>query len=292
MGGRGSGSGLMRRGGNVGFQYVNGQPISLQYHQRAEENFRQTYGANIPQVIQEKVSDALKEAFKVNGFYMQIKAEFIENVVDEHFKNQFEVGGRSGGASFDARDMSPRNDRVAAAMQLFDVDYKTMGKKDYEKYGYLNSMDFDTATNNLNWYGDTLVRFKKENVWDRTTYTMTDSLGLETVAGRVNNPSIAGFSKWRIDSGVLTESSINDALASVRDPKEFANRLYGRSPYLELQYHGELSIRDVEEITYGVRNRSGQVSMPTLSVQKRIAKLGIKQYVYDPSTGKRKEIKP
>ena len=234
------------------------------------------------------MADALKEAFKVNGFYMQIKAEYLENVTDEHFKNQFEVGGNSGGAEFDANDMSPTNGRVEAAMQLFDVDYRTMGRQDYEKYGYLNSMDFNTAMNNLNWYGDALVRFKKENVWDRTTYTMTDSLGLETVAGRVNNPSIAGFSKWRINPSVMNESEINNALVAVRDPKEFTNRLYGRSPYLELQYHGKLTMNDVEEITYRVRG----TAMPTLTVQKRIAKLGIKQYVYDPVTGGRKEIKP
>ena len=176
-------------------------PVSLENFDAYQRDWERRLFQGFSDADRQYLRVQFQKVFENNGFYMNIDSRFLENVADEHFKNQFETGGRSGGAEFDASDMTPSNGRVNAAIQLFGLDYTKMKPGDYEKYGSMQTLDLATAAGRSpGSYGDALVRFKKENLWDRTTYTLGDSLGpaysRDLVAGKISDSQFTGI-VWR-----------------------------------------------------------------------------------------------
>ena len=86
---------------------------------------------------------------------------------------------------------------------------------------------------------------------DRTTFKTSDTLnswyGHESAhAGWLKSASISGLSEIDHD----TVRKVRAAERYIKDPDTWVSQVnYGE--YFELQYHGSLSIKDVESVTFG-----------------------------------------
>ena len=254
-------------------------PRSLENFEAYQHNWELRYFRGFSEEDRQYLHEQFQRVFENNGFYMNIDSQYLDNVADEHFKNQFETGGRSGGAEYDASDMTPSNGRVQAAVQLFGLDYQKLRREDYEKYGSMQTLDLATAAaRSPGGYGDALVRFKKENVWDRTTYTLGDSLGPaymnNLVAGKISEGQFTGIEAS--DARFLLDR-VQQAESLVTDAQKWNDVLQGGwGSYLELQYHGSLTMQDVESIVF-----TRPYNIPDSQVLSKLRSYGVKLYKYE-----------
>ncbi len=187
----------------------------------------------------------LTELIQDSAYGMRIPAKYLNNCLADWFKNQFEAG-HSGGKM-------DKQKRAMAESRLFENKdlIMTNGMPEFEREKNGLAIDSDPITGNNppgTHYGSTIVRFKKDRLKGRVTYTLGDSLSIfnsdKAPAGDVENPSLAGTRIEPIDIKNVLSKDINDI-------KSFRKAIQGAScPYLELQYHGPLSMADVDSITF------------------------------------------
>lgn len=168
----------------------------------------------------------------------------IELILHSHFKNQMETG-TSQGANAPGR-------RAQLSAEYFGHGNTDPWAKPefFEKYGYLAPRDKVDADRNIPWYGDALVRFKRERVIDRTTFKTADTLNTwygnnSARAAMVNNPTITGIS----NISRQTYDRIRNAESLIHDPSDWVDAV-NNGEYFELQYHGHLTMDDVASITF------------------------------------------
>lgn len=213
----------------------------------------------------ETVEKALKTLIDNGDFCMRVDKNSLENIIeDKRFKTQIETGILGGAYNPDLRKK--------ATEILFGADSSKIPNNAYEKYGFLTGKDksitfLDGEAEN---YGNIIVQFKKENLFDRTTYTVGDSLnnisnGSLLFAGKISNPSVCAIPQDDF-TGKIIEASIKFNSNESKNHIEFCKD--SMVEYIELQYHGELSFNDVETIYY-----QGQLSENLI---KKLTKLGIK----------------
>lgn len=292
MGGRGGrshlGGGGGGGGGGVGGpppSNNNGTPKSLENFDATQQAYEATYFSGLTDAEKQYLREQFLKVFESNGFYMNIKAEDFEKVMNSWFMNQFEAKS-SGGAMFDPSDLSPANERVQAAMKLFGVDWRSMKPGDYEKYGSMQSDDLLTAVQSgpLS-YGEVMVRFKKQNLWDRTTYFLGDSLAPSwsgAVAGKVARGDFTGQdATWGFDTRAFLDR-VRNAEKYVDNANEWLRHV-GRGGYLELQYHGFLGMKDVESVVFSDKRRAPRGSgVPPRAIVDRLQdEFGVDVYYYD-----------
>ena len=180
-------------------------------------------------------------------YSMRFKSQYIESLLkDGRFKNQFETK-TSGGS------LSPIY-RKKATSKLFGVDIKGFKYKEYEKYGYLFSENVTEEwkeqgiNSGTKQYGDIIIRFKKENLKNRVTYTLDDSLGNacfgELIAGNIENINQLGISRKTMKN--LKDNK--NKITSYTTVQELRKILKIR--YIELQFHGDLLVEDIKEIYF------------------------------------------
>ncbi len=189
----------------------------------------------------------MRKLFDTHDLGMNIDDDLLEAVLNSWFKNQFEVG-IGGGAVYEygktTGKIGVNNGRLDAAHRLFglgkDLAKDQLSRHEYEKYGnlldhdILRSITHNTATG----YGNVEVRFKKDKVI--ATWTAGDSLGCTYQPSLVSDPRSCSF-----DNLYKTPNSGNiqtdDLVKFKRDHI---------SSYLELQFHGDLTVDCVESLTY------------------------------------------
>ena len=244
-------------------------PKTLGNHQKYLENWYDKKLKNLVSKEDEKiVSKTLKNVIDKSDFAMRYKVDYIENLIESgRFKNTFETN-TSGGAT------SPiiKKFRKQAPINLFGTTEK-LKKIDYEKYGYITDKsflnDYNSKMNDtLKMYGDVIIKFNKENLKNKVTFTVNDSLGNvvreKVIASSVDKPGIHSMEIEKIKSytDILRKNKINNVL-------ELIDELKVR--YLETQYHGELLLSDVTEICFTDR-------IPNNESLNKLKKLGIKLY--------------
>ena len=117
--------------------------------------------------------------------------------------------------------------------------------------------------------GDTIVRFDKDKLRGKVTYTIDDSLGLAynklTVAGDADNASANGIrdSKLRFMYDLVTSKDKPTDLTSFLD--ETGAR------YIELQYHGEVKADFIKELCF-------TKDIPDENIIKRLQDKGIRLF--------------
>lgn len=189
----------------------------------------------------------MQKMFDNADFCLNINSANIDDVLTGHLKNQFETGTTDG-----SDDLSARRD---LSHNIFGTPTGTK-KEDREKYGYLaDKDDFDnTLGDGGPWYGEkgdgdrcTIV-FKKDNVKDRTTYTLDDSLMGCTDYGH------RSYAAGIVDTTCSIEgASYNPAYAvriangEVQSLKDLYHNPYD---YCEAQYHGGVLAKDIEQIRF------------------------------------------
>lgn len=213
------------------------------------------------------VEDGMKRLFDENEFCMNRKGTRLALLLEQGFKNQIEV---LEGDMAHASSMSYANpdERRKASKNLFGTPMDTQADG-YEKYGFLgNPWSYDGDYGST--YGDVTLVFDKEKIKDRTTYTLGDSLGPSVnrgmVAGRCGDKPT--FEGWYLSRPRAK------ALKMLRDGASLSEILnYTKNAYVELQFHGELTMSDVKYIVF--KSESAYKNYVTKEMQAAFDELGI-----------------
>ena len=225
------------------------------------------------QILQEGIQEVINN----NAYSMRVNARDMQSIIDNGFLNQFQT--KTSGGTLSAQY------RKTASYRLFGDDAKNMAADEFEKYGYLGSMDFkvDAKTSQTGQYGRTIVKFKKDELKDRVTYTVDDSLGNaihgEVIGGKIGDEcSISGVPLFNTDD--LLEYFKESDWADIDNADEIAQLMGCR--YWEIQFHGKLTIDDVDSICYMGRDK------PTAEILEQLKEHGVK--VYKLASGKLSEL--
>nr|DAG64384.1 MAG TPA: minor capsid protein [Caudoviricetes sp.] len=210
-----------------------------------EKNSR-FYGA-AAKTHKNEIEILMQQVFNEHDLGMNIKDSILEKVLNSKFMNTFETGSSGGylGSTSTTGKISSTHSRLEAAHKLFglpqrDLLTQQLARTEYEKYGnlldhnILRSMQNNTARS----YGNVEVRFKKDKVV--ATWTAGDSLGVRYQPSLVSDPKACSY-----DDFYNTPTSSNIQTANL---VEFKKKHI--STYLELQYHGQLTVDCIESITY------------------------------------------
>lgn len=227
----------------------NNVPITLQNYDKAMEEFRTQRINSVEDLNSFSImNENLNNLVNNNEFRMRFPtddSEVLKSILkDGRLKTQFETNTSGGQLNKDIRKEASQN--------LFNTP-KNINARDYEKYGYLGSKDITKDWNpQLLFYGDGMVTLKKESIIDRTTITVGDSLR-DAVDGRF----IMGSKVTNIDSLICVgrPNMINELNKRVEESIENkgiddASMVgYATRSYFELQYHGDVTLKDIESIT-------------------------------------------
>lgn len=223
-------------------------PKTLRAYEEYSKNWIETIGKDYyDDELIEIVNNKLKPIMERGEYSMRFKSQYIESLLkDGRFKNQFETK-TSGGS------LSPTY-RKKATSKLFGVDIKGFKYKEYEKYGYLFSENVTEEwkekgiNSGTKQYGDIIIRFKKENLKNRVTYTLDDSLGNacfgELIAGNIENINQLGISRRTMKNLKDNKNKIT-SYTTVQELKKIL-----KIRYIELQFHGDLLVEDIKEIYF------------------------------------------
>lgn len=213
------------------------------------------------------LQEGIQEVIDNNAYSMRVNARDMQSIIDNGFLNQFETGTSGGTLSAQYRK--------TASYRLFGNDAQDMSPNEFEKYGYLGSKDFvvDAKTSATGQYGKTIVKFKKDELKDRVTYTVDDSLGNaihgEVVGGKIGDEcSISGVPIYNTDD--LLEYFEESDWADIDNADELAQIIGCR--YWEIQFHGKLTIDDVDSICYTGRDN------PTDEILEQLKEHNVKVY--------------
>ena len=170
-------------------------------------------------------------------------------------------------------------ERKQASQNMFGTP-KGIKAEDYERYGYLGN-PLKPSTESMGfagWYGSVTAIFKKDRVKERVTYTYADSLSKgyhgSAVPGKDgDNPSwegagFSGFSYYGGDKPSEMMQKVMDAPSKKLGLEDVVN-----TGYLELQYHGDLTMSDVDTLVF--RDKADYAYV-TPDVQEALDALGIK----------------
>ena len=194
------------------------------------------------QIPQDKATEAIlkiKEVIASSDLGMNVPRvdsrgnEVLEKLFSSHFKSQIETGTGNG--------MVDVESRKRATKHLFGSPIDKMAPKEFEKYGFLMDKDIvaqshsGIADNYWNYRDGVQIRFKRDRVV--ATFTTCDSLGSGLKPSLITDPQTSSF------------SSIDRILRASTKPTSTieATRKYASS-YIELQYHGDLTLDCIESI--------------------------------------------
>lgn len=189
----------------------------------------------------------MQKVFSEHDLGMNINDSILEKVLNSKFMNTFETGSSGGylGSTTTTGKISPTHSRLEAAHKLFglpqqDLMAQQLERTEYEKYGNLLDHDIlrSMQNNTARSYGNVEVRFKKDKVV--ATWTAGDSLGVRYQPSLVSDPKACSY-----DNFYNTPTSRNIQTTNLVEFKK-----QHISTYLELQYHGQLTVDCIESITY------------------------------------------
>lgn len=195
----------------------------------------------------DEANDVIKRMIAISEPKSRVPDQKVLKMIlnDGRFKSQHEINSSKG-------TLDPEY-RKRAAKKMFGVDTGKALDSDYEIYGYLWKEDYadDILFNDsAEGYGDVIVKFKKD-IMQRTTFTIDDSLG--PVMNDMMVPSLANeiTPSWRARSHYTDQIKKMKAVADEEIHKKILDELGVR--YIEAQYHGGVSIDDIEEVVYTYR---------------------------------------
>lgn len=227
-----------------------------------------------------EIEEIMRKVFDEHDFGMNVDENVIELLLSSYFKNTFEVGGGHGyvGSHKTTGKIESSHGRLTAAHELFglnkDVAKSQLPRHDYEKYGNLldHNIEESLYNNTATQYGRIEVRFKKSSVV--ATWTPQDSLGCRCQPSLTSDPKACSFDDMR--------NVPHDTTESVKDLNKFKNNYIWS--YLELQYHGELTLDCVESIAFPY-DITEQSRAHLLQVARQWKARGVKVYFLTISDG-------
>jgi hypothetical protein len=211
----------------------------------------------------------MEEAISNGDLRMRIPDEdILKQIMDSHFKNQFETGTSHGALNHGMRK--------EVSGKLFGTEYRNLDKVEFEKYGYLGNKNIldDVKADDASQYGGVIVQFKRDNLFNRTTFTMDDSLGPglrdKLVASKLDDVVPVNLdTSWNTLDDFADDTKLKDLKRNGNpiNPSDILKASGGS--YVELQFHGDVTFDDVEMV---VNTRRTQFSASTV---KRLKDKGI-----------------
>jgi hypothetical protein len=189
-----------------------------------------------PEEIKAELDDHMKEMIGQCKPLMQRTPATVLKILDEgRFQNQFE-SGKSGGMFYPTK-------RQVFEEKVFGYPSDVEGK-DRMKYGLLANPDTDDfrrrAAGN---YGCVTIQFN-DDVLDRTTYTLNDSLD-------TNGVDASNYASYPVPAKepefVCADYDSANIMETVYSSST-SDRLYKVVDYVEAQYHGDLTTKDIARI--------------------------------------------
>lgn len=241
------------------------------YEEYSSRRQRLSVSQYIPEEEALQISNKIHDILDKSTYSMRFDFKNIDKLLkSQRFLNQFETNTSNGAVGKTAKMY-----RKQATGNLFGANVKKLKRKDFEKYGYFGDIDafsdykFNQSYHaGVNQYGDVIIRFNKNKMQDRTTFTINNSLGPsvkeELIADNPMVPKLVGIEKEKIFdySTKILDNEINTVNQLVE--------LLGVR-YIEAQYHGNVLLNDVNEI-YFTKN------MPNETQIEQLKKFGIKLF--------------
>ena len=199
------------------------------------------------------VDDFMKEFINNNDFCMRVPSGVLKTILDDdRFKNQFETHSSQGLLDYQTRKK--------ATKALFGSDTTKLKDSEFEKYGYLGpkdtTFDYMQAAHCPGQYGRIRITFKKSSLQKRTTFTIDDSLDPALsewiIAGDVNNPRMGGIEDIKVSRIIAGLKDLKEKGTLAKTMADFNSTMIElfRGPlYVELQYHGDITTKDIEKIS-------------------------------------------
>ena len=200
--------------------------------------------------IEEKLTNTLQTAIDNSNPCMRIRPTVLKDFVlqgDGRFKTQFETKTSGGALNQKARAL--------AEHEMFGYSTSSHPAKERPVYGYFCDDPMQELRDNRSGarqYGSIIVQMKK-TVRDRTTVTFGDSLGLGAIPSPINKIDLRATAarRWDFEKiGNTDDATVSGLLAS-----------NATGSYAEAQYHGGLSLDDVEKIFISKRADPGSDSL-------------------------------
>ena len=254
-------------------------PETLKHLDKAFADYKRADGDFVTNRIE--IEKEMQRIFADNDLGMDISGKILESVYKNGFYNTFQSGSSDGycGSTKTTGKIEVTHNRLKAAHKLFglspDLDKGQLLRAQYEKYGHLLDRDKKNAfLYNRTHYGrgnggrenQVQVRFKRENVL--CTWTFNDSLCQTFQPSLISDPKVESFDR-RLDFNKRPLST------DTRNLYEWQN-MKGTS-YIELQYHGKLTIDDVDSMVFA---QSPDLVIDEELIKKLKAK-GINLYYYN-----------
>lgn len=191
------------------------------------------------------VETGMKRLLDENEFCMDVHGSVLSSLLTKGFHNQIQ-NFEDESIEKKAGSYANVDERKQASNRMFGTPMSTAAA-DFEKYGFLGD-PWSYGGDYGSTYGDVSIVFDKAKVQDRTTYTLGDSLGPSVnrgmVAGRCGNaPSFEGWYLSRPRAEALKKLKGGASLSEILS--------YTKNAYVELQFHGELTMSDVSHIVFG-----------------------------------------
>lgn len=240
--------------------------------------------------VLDKIAKFLKESVNDLQFCMRVHIKTLPKILEsDTFKQVIDPTADSSAT------IGGVEARLHANKYLFNLNPDKLNPEDHPKFGYLtnahngNELLFNASLSHQ--YGSVLIVFKKANLIHRTTLTFGSSMNfgasMRLVPTRVDNilpTCIQGlpnkFAKSGVDIGPQLIMRIASLLLTGELSVENVARMgenFGDAPgleYLELQYHGQLTLsKDVETVYLCPWDDGDDEIIET--VQKKLTAMGI-----------------
>lgn len=242
-------------------------PESLKNFDEYQERWIEDNFSKLSPKQREILDNGIQKILDNNAYSMRINSKNLQSIIDNGFQSQLQTKTSNGTLSAASRK--------TASYRLFNNDAMHMKPSQFEKYGYLGSKDFliDDESSDAWQYGRTIIKFNKERLKNRVTYTVDDSLGNalynRVIGGKIGDkPTISGIPKDEV--GYVIDRFKYAEREDWYDADSMAQEMGFR--YWELQYHGDLTIEDVDSICFTGRDKA------TDAIIEQLKKLGIKVY--------------
>lgn len=198
--------------------------------------------------------DMLTEIFSVGSYRVARSTSSFGGIIENGYKSQIETGTGGAGA------FKGKEGRKAASDKFYG--HGGLPDTEYEKCGYIGYADEaeDWDSPGHPFYGGSspmTYTLRKETLKDRTTYTYGDSLNTRY------NMTSAGYAgdKPTIE-GVTSLDSLSDMRSILQVWRKYKSgqinfstmfndiRRYADNRYIELQFHGPVTVKDIEKISF------------------------------------------
>ena len=218
---------------------INPSEELFKRNQDSYNDFKERHVDEFTEEMDEQIEKDIKDILDENDMATRVSMENLDKILEDgRIKSQFETGKSSTTINADIRK------EMEQTLFGYNLDLEDSLRP---IYGYLTNFKngFDgSSTNGSIMYGNVAIKLKKSNLSNRTTFTFGDSLDGTRwdikVPSLFTNPSKISISANRS----LTDNYGKFVGKLPKDLKDITENI----PYVELQFHGGVSIKDIEKV--------------------------------------------